>query len=265
MATAQRKPTKGEWGSFQELSKEARYRLILRSYGPEKVGKNHFGFTAPGPIAVQSFDIGLEGTVEKFLREGKVIVASAYEFDRSNLESIDQDEAIVLRERFMRDYKFALTRARTVIWDTETEVWELFRYAEFGKASDAPKDYVTLNARYRDLIQLAYDSGCSLQLIQKVKEKWGSYEATDQNGRKKLKPIALGVMEPTGFKEAGYIVQTNLEHTWSKAEGFGVHVVNCRQNMALAGEHYTGRSCPTFVDLAMMVFPDSTDADWEDS
>src|ERR1700752_2968141 len=257
----QRAPTAGDWGNFKTLSSDARYRLIVRSYGPEKVGKNHFGFTAPGPIAVQSFDIGLEGTVEKFLKAGKVIVASEYEFDRSNLDSVDQDEAIVLREQFIADYKHALGLARTVIWDTETEVWELFRYAEFGKASDAPKDYVTLNARYRDLIQLAYDSGCSLQLIQKVKEKWGSYETTDAMGRKKMKPISLNVLEPTGFKEAGYIVQANIEHTWSKQEGFGINVINCRQNMALAGERYTGAACPSFVDFGMLVFPESTEND----
>ena len=248
-----------DWGNFQPITDEPRYRLIFRSYGPEKTGKDHFGLTAPGPIAIQSFDIGLEGVVEKFLREPlgpKDIRTCEYEFDKN---SVDQDSAQTLRQQFIDDFETALKVARTIIWDTETEVWELFRYAEFGDMSDAPKNYVRLNSDYRDLIQQAYDASVNLQLIQKVKEKWISIEGTDRNGKKVLKPQATGLMEPTGFKEAGYIVQVNIEHGWDKERGFLVNVKNCRQNMSIAGEIYENIDFPM---LAQLVFPESSEEQW---
>lgn len=245
------------WGKFIPVKEIIPYRLIWRSYGPEKVGKSHFGFSAPGPIAVQSFDIGLEGVVEKFVKAGKDIRAISYEFDK---DDCTQGAAVAIRDQFIKDFQVALQVARTIIWDTETELWEVFRYAEFDAMSDAPKNYVQLNARYRDLIQQAYDTGVNLQLIQKVKEKWKTVQGTDRNGRPVDKPYPSGEMEPTGFKEAGYIVQANFRHSWEKERGFVIDVLNCRQNMAVSGESFENLE---FADIAQLVFPDSTEANWK--
>jgi hypothetical protein len=235
-------------GNFQPLEAKAKYRLVVRSWGPDKVGKNHFGFTGPAPIYGQYFDPGgTEGVAEKFLEEGKDIRAIQYRFDKSRM---NQTEAQEMRDQFIEDYELALDNARTVQWD-ETEVWELFRWAEFGADSDAPRFYAPLNARYRFLLQSAYDAGVNLQLIQKVKEKWGE--------NSKGKPTPLGIFEPTGFKECNYIVQANLEHRWDAENGFHVHVVNSRQNMALAGQVYAGLDWST---LGTLVFPTSTEDDW---
>ncbi len=224
-----------QWGNFKPVNDVIPFRLIWRSYGQEKTGKNHFGLTAPGPIAIQSFDIGLEGVVEKFQKAPlgpKEIMFTEYEFDKSD---DSQEAAQAICDQFVADYELALTKARTIIWDTETELWELFRFAEFGMneqgvSTDRPARYVKLNGRYRDLIQRAYDSGVNLQLIQKVKERW------KENA--KGSPVPSGNFEPTGFKEAGYIVQANIKHTWDKERGFVIDCVNVRQNMELAGEQF---------------------------
>jgi len=245
-----------EWGNFKPVNDAVPFRLIWRSYGQEKVGKNHFGLTAPGPIAIQSFDIGLEGVVEKFRHPPlgpKEIVFTEYEFDKTD---DSQEAAQVICTRFVEDYELALQKARTVVWDTESEVWELFRFAEFGMneqgvSTDRPARYVKLNSRYRDLIQLAYDAGVNLQLIQKVKERW------KENA--KGSPVPSGNFEPTGFKEAGYIVQVNLKHTWEKERGFIIDVVNCRQNMGIAGDQFENLNFP---ELAQLVFPESQETDW---
>ncbi len=246
-----------EWGDFKMVSEVAPQRMIWRSFGPEKVGKNHFGLTGPGPIAIQSFDIGLEGVAEKFRAEGKEVRQTTYEFTK---DDSSQDAAIEIRDRFIKDYEVALKMARTIQWDTETELWEIFRFAEFGQASDAPKDYVSLNARYRDLIQQAYDSNVNLQLIQKVKERWGTIKKQNRDGRIVDSPYPTGVMEPTGFKEAGYIVQANIQHSWDKERGFVIKVLNCRQNMSVAGEEFENF---TFPELAQLVFPGTDQEDWE--
>lgn len=270
-----KKSAEADWGRFKPIDATPRYRLIWRSFGPEKVGKDYFALTAPGPIAIQSFDIGLEGVVERFLRPPlgpKVVRTTEYEFSARATQS----EARDLWDQFVEDYRTALRVARTIIWDTETELWEVARTKEFeandvGVATDAPKNYTPLNNEYRDLIQEAYDASVNLCLIQKVKEKWVTVEREkrDENGRKTtvLSPQASGKYEPYGFKEAGYIVQANLRHFWTKADGFGIEVLNCRQNMDVAGETFTQMQedsslVKNFSDFAQLVFPDSTENDW---
>ena len=248
---------KSTWGNFQPVKEVVPYRLIWRSYGPEKSGKNHFGLTAPGPIAIQSFDIGLEGVVEKFVKAGKDIRATSYEFEKDNCT---KEAAAAIRDQFIEDFEIALNVAQTIQWDTETELWELFRFAEFGEASDAPRSYVGLNARYRDLIQRAYDKQVNLQLIQKVKERWGTVKKQSRDGRIVDSPYPTGEFEPTGFKEAGYITQANFRHFWNKENGFGIECLNVRQNMAIAGETYFNLE---FSDMAQLIFPSSADTDWE--
>ena len=62
-------------------------------------------------------------------------------------------------------------------------------------------------------------------------------------------------------------MQANLQHLWvprdvddpESAAYFAVHVVNCRQNMAVAGETYQDLDWPT---LGQLVFPDSAEQDW---
>lgn len=253
--------TDTSWGDFAPLDHETRYRLVWRSWGQEKTGKDHFGLTAPGPIAIQSFDVGLEGVVEKFMRPPlgpKEIRAIEYEFKRSGYGSPEeiQQAAIEVRDKFIADYQIALKKARTIIWDTETEVWETFRAAEFleneqGVSTDAPRYYVRVNGIYRDLVQQAYDTGVNLQLIQKVKERW------KENA--KGSPVPSGVFNPSGFKEAGYLVQANFEHTWDKERGFILKCINCRQNMELAQMEFENTN---FTDIAMAVFPESSEEDW---
>ncbi len=254
-----------EFAGFQECTDViAPSRLIFRSYGKEKAGKTHFGLTGPGPVAVLSFDIGLEGVVEKFTAQGKRVFAADFEFDKDKCQQAD---AIHLRDRFLAAYEVALAQARTIIIDTETELWELYRHAEFPFGTDAPKNYVALNARYRDMIQRAYDCGVNLQLIQKVKEKWGTIKKINSLGREVDSPYPTGQMEPAGFKEIGYLVQANLAHSWTKERGFVVDVVDCRQNMQYAGcsldaTVMPSQTPPTLPELGQLIFPDSQPESW---
>ena len=241
------------YGNFKLLSSDSRFRMIIRSWGRDKSGKNHFGFTGPGPVFGQYFDPGgTEGVAEKFRRgeygSPKEIWGETYRFDKSKMERAQAED---IRDRFIEDYELALKNARTIQWD-ETEVWELFRWAEFNDDSDAPRNYNQLNARYRSLLQDAYDSGVNLQLIQKLKERW--------TANAKGSPTPSGVYEPVGFKEANYIVQANLEHLWERERGFVVRVVNSRQNMSIAGQEFPELDFPT---LGQLVFTDSSEEDWQ--
>lgn len=238
-----------DYGRFEPISDSLPNRLIYRSFGWDKVGKTHFGLTMPSPILGMYLDPGgTEGVAQKFLRgdDGfpkKDIRQIQYRF---NKKFDDQDKAKEMRDQWIEDYQHALTIARSIQWD-ETETWELFRFAEFGRESDLQREYGPLNGMYRGLIQDAFDVGVNLQLIQKVKTKWVKGQSTDE-------------IEPVGFKQAGNIVQVSLEHTWSHADGFQVCIVNCRQNTEVWGETFTNL---TFPELGQLVYPDSDEGDWQ--
>src|SRR5262245_51912446 len=165
-----------------------------------------------------------------------------------------QDQAQALKEEWMVAYEYALNnRAKTIQWD-ETELWELCRFAEWGRESARGREYGPLNGEYRGWIQDAYDAGVNLQLIQKVKETWENDKPT-------------GKMEPFGFKQAGNIVQVKLEHVWMKeadedkglSAGFNVCIKECRQNMSIA---YQNLGDINFQELGCLVYPDSEPEEW---
>lgn len=236
-----------EVDNFKDHPIEVPRRLLWVSSGREKCGKNHFGLTAPGPIYGQYFDPGgLEGVAEKFLEAPlgpKEIKAVYYKF---NKRADEQSYAKELKLKFIEDYYVALKHARTIQWD-ESEFWEVCRFAEWGRESARGREYGPLNGEYRGLIMDAYDAGVNLQLIQKVKEAWEDDKPT-------------GKMIPTGFKQAANVVQVNLAHEWTQEEGFVTTVTNCRQNMGIAGDANTDLD---FVTLAQLVFPDTSEEDWE--
>jgi hypothetical protein len=239
-----------DFGNFKPVEEANSHRLLIRSWGWDKVGKNHFGYTMPDPILGLYLDPGgAEGVANKFIRgevEGfpkKDIRAIQYRF---NKKFDDQDKAIELREQWIEDYRHALTVARSIQID-ETEFWELCRFAEFGKESDLQREYGPLNGMYRGLIQDAYDAGVNLQLIQKVKDEWVGGKST-------------GGMVPQGFRQAGNIVQVSLEHTWGDEDGFQVKIVKCRQNTAIWG---MSQENLTFPQLGVLVYDDTTEEDWQ--
>ncbi len=236
----------GTRGDFTPVSATIPNRLIWVSSGREKVGKNHFGLTGPGPIFGQYFDPGgIEGVAQKFLKAPlgpKEIFQVQYRFNKKNDNQANAEE---VKEKFIADYREALKWARTIQWD-ETEFWEVCRFAEFGRESARGREYGPINGEYRGLIQDAYDAGVNLQLIQKVKDEWKDDKPT-------------GKQIPVGFTQAQNIVQINLRHSWDSEGGFQTEVINCRQNMTLAGGTFTDL---TFTELAMGVFPESAEEDW---
>ena len=244
------KAKSAEWGNFKPVSDDTANCLIYRSWGWDKVGKNHFGFTMPDPILGMYLDpAGTKGVVQKFLKgqvqdiPKKDIREIQYRF---NKKFDDQDKAIEVRDQWVEDYQHALTVARSIQWD-ETETWELFRFAEFGRESDLQREYGPLNGMYRGLIQDAYDAEVNLQLIQKVRTKWVKGQSTDE-------------MEPQGFKQAGNIVQVSLEHAWNLEDGFTTTIVNCRQNTAVWGLTIPNL---TFPQLGSLVYPDTNEDNWQ--
>jgi hypothetical protein len=259
---------------FDRVSEDISYRSIVRLCGERGTGKTHFACTAPGPILLQSLDHGTEGMIEKFVKEGKEIYLKEYAWhpgaqrDKEGDVDFDQDYAKELRQTIEDDYRYALEHGvRTVIRDKETDIWELYRYAEFGGPSEAPKDYPALNQRYMAEINLvkAYP-GVNLFLIQGMKDEWGTKKRQTANGVKES-PAPTGVRVPSGFSRLDELVFVEimcrrqgakfyLDLRWDHDPSFG----KCRQNPELSGDSFEAVTFPQFGTLLM---PETEESDWE--
>lgn len=255
---------KQDWGSFIKSDQQDRYRLVGASYGEQGTAKTHLWLGGPGPVGIQSMDFGLEGVVNKWQKKKDIFVK---EYDWSpGQEGLSQDDAIELRDQFIEDYELLLKKARTIIWDKESEVWELFRYAEFGAPNDAPKNYPELNQRYKHLVRraVADREDVNFGLIQGVKEKWVSKPKRGEPSV--LQAHNTGEFERTGFKELGNLVHLDM---WHRREGgkYVIDVGKCRQNTAISDQSFSfdptnADDFNPFVFMALQVFPESEPSDW---
>lgn len=247
-----------------------RNRMIVSLSAPPKRGKTHFSLTAPAPIYYQAIDKGLEGVGRKFIGQKDIRIAE-YNFQiplRSAEKGSQQivDAANVVLQKFEADMQVALAEAKSVIWDTATEMWELLMIAEFGKLGEVmPHHYAPLNARFRHWIDMFLDSDKNLIMVHKVKDEW---KTNDKTG----KPGATGRQVRAGFKGAGYDAHVNVECDRDYATGdtdpnapsgdFFLRVMDCRANAELAGQSIT-TPMNDFAGLGQLVYPDSSAADWE--
>ena len=234
-------------------------RLILSVDGLEKRGKTHFALTAPAPIMVLSLDLGMEGVIQKFQSEKEIWVAehrvNVAALKKSGTTDEIAEQADQAWRNVLTDYQTALdSGARSVIVDSATELWEILRLARFGKLEQVkPHHYGPVNSEYREVIRMAYEYGANLLLLHKMKPEYINDKTTGEYKR-------------SGFSDTGFLVQTILQ-CWrddgSKApDSFHVMVTDCRQDPALNGWDMMGEWA-TFSNLAMMIFPDSTEEEWK--
>ncbi len=245
-----------KFARFVKADAPVKNRLIWASWGGPGTGKTHFALTAPAPIVVFSLDRGLEGVVEGFQKKKDIYVA---EYEWSPTEDLDQQEAIDLRDKISEDFEAAIQSARTVFIDKETDLWELFRYAEFGAPNDSPRNYPALNQRYRRLINMAKASDINFGCLQGMKAEWGA-KVNKKTGAQGA--AATGAMIRAGFGELEGLVHIDLHHTYDKSDkSYVIEVGKSRGpgGYEVQGEVLSGMDFPT---LAQLVFPESDEDSW---
>ena len=246
---------------FTKASEPVRQRLIWRGYGEPGSRKTSFGLEAPGPLVIFSFDKGLEGVVERY-QEHKDIYLKEYEW--SPTEDLSQEDAQALRDEFIGDFTHALAHARTVLIDKETDLWELFRYAEFGEPNDAPRNYPQLTQRYRKYMNMPKALNINFGVIQGMKNEWKTIQKRDGGGEK---GASTGRRIPQGFGELEGMVHLDLHHTGHSLRTWAIEVGKARgpggQEIADTrlgpDEGFEGI---TFTEFAVLVFPDTREKDW---
>lgn len=225
---------------FVLASSPVYHRLIVNAEGEEKSGKNHFGFSAPGPIYEHSFDIGNEGVVQKFQSDKKIYIAE-YELAtqpgeadaRAVAESADK-----LWQQYLSNYRDGLASCGngTTLVDTGTETWELLRLARFGKLTQVmPHHYGPVNKEMQEMIREGFGHKCNVVFLHKQKDEWENY--VDGTGKEKGRKT--GRKTRVGFNDLPFLVQVNVHCERVDQQGggsdFQITVEDCRQNPDLNG------------------------------
>ncbi len=254
------KTVRNEFSRFTKATTDIKPRIIANSVGEVGSGKTSFWLGAPAPIIVQTMDLGLEGVVEKFAADKDIYVAT-YDLGQTIGESFTHEKAVEAQTKFIEDFEDAILKARTIVWDRETDLFDLFMFAEFG-TDDAygaapPKDWDKLKGKIRRMIAMAKASDVNFGLIQGMRNEWvpqvnkkTGAKAAGQSGRR----------VPKGMEDVDALVHTNLFHTRVGKE-FSITVGKSRGpgGFDIQDETFTDVS---FADLAQLIFPDSDESSW---
>ena len=223
-------------------------------------------------MAVFSLDQGMEGVVGRELRNNpkKEIYVREHDWNPTR-DFAGPDEymllkkqAVEIRDQYMADFELAVKHARTILVDKETDVWGLFRYAEFGpEGNDAQRNYPALNQRYRRLVNMAKATEVNVGFIDGMKDEWGS--TVKGNGAKGA--ASTGRRIRNGFGELDGLVHLCLTHSGLQpdAEKPNYWNINVGKARGPEGWMYAGTDVGnlTFQEFALLIYPDSSPEDWE--
>ncbi len=200
-------------------------RHVLTISGLEFSGKTRWGLTGPAPVYIHNFDLGLEGTIDPFLKAGKDINIAEYPYEITGGNRADH---VAAWEQFRADFAFSLSQPEgTVVVDTATEAWELCRLARLGKLSNVqPFHYGPVNSEVRELVRSAYGSTMTTVFTQKLAPVYLDDKRTRD-------------YEAKGFNDMPYLAQSNLR-AWREDTADGplwhITVTKCRQRPDLVGQ-----------------------------
>lgn len=246
---------------YTKVTTESKHRIIAASYGEVGMLKTSFWLGAPGPIVIQSTDNGLEGVADVYLKQlyettGQTKDIYVIEYN-AQTAGVTQEEAEEVRLAIESDFEHALSFARTIVWDKETGIYEVCKYAEFGAPSDNPSNYYALDQRYRTLINKAKAADVNFGLIQGMKTAWvpkvnkktGAQGAAKSDDRVRR-----------GFREIEELVHINIEHAFEEDQ----FVMKIGKSRGPGGRDIQNSTIPfvSFAEFATLIFPDSELSDW---
>lgn len=247
------KPLKGA----NEIEVSNLRRLIVRLGGREKQGKTTWSLTAPVPIAYHDLNNRSMHVLDRFVGRG------IQKFSYDKILAREQAEWKFLWDKFRKDFMEAVGHPdiRTIVVDTESDMWELRRLAQWGRESSVPDQYGALNKDMRNLFDAVVGTDKNLVVISEMKKKYISKIVTVRGNQRELSEWD-GTYEFAGWSNTGAKVEVNLEAAYDVKTGmFSTTVINCGITASLAGKTYEGMES-NFPFLASAVFPDTEPDDW---
>lgn len=249
---------------FTLADNDLKKRTVASVEGEVGTGKTHFCLTARGPHLVQNIDLGTEGVVEKFIDDGKTIYDEKYVWLPGEEEDPTalKEAAIEVRDKWEKDFRYAIDNGiGTVIWDTESRIWQVYRYAAWGGPNgDDIRDYDALNMRFEANIARAKQCEVNLFLIRSLKDKWGM--VAKGNGGK---GFGKGGREVWGYEHlpSMMFMELSFRHDPKDEETYGdpytIAIGKCRHNKNLS---FTVQPRMTFPELGTLMDENSKEEDW---
>lgn len=248
-----------EFARYTKADRPAKPRLIAGSYGEVGTGKTTFWMGAPGPIIMLSFDRGTEGVVEPF-QDSKDIYVKEFSWVTAPGAEPDQSAAIDLRDEFTEVFEHAVQHARTLVLDKETDMWGVFKYAEFGPPEKGrPDDWDSLKNRVRRLLNMPKALDLNFGVIQGMKNEWVP-QVNPKTGQKGI--TQSGRRLPSGMDDIEAIMHINIEHLVSPTGEFSLKIGKARGPGGREVQYQTLPSL-SFVELAMLIFPGTSEEEWQ--
>lgn len=228
------------WDEFNQATPNP-WSWIGTVSGHQKEGKTDFSLSAPGPIAIHSFDEGVSGPAERYFKEGKRIRVAHY----AKITPGSNDAAQVAKQvwaEFRKDFNEALAtpEIRTIIIDSHTEQWQAQRLAEFGRVDKVmPQRYSVVNSELKGIISDIRRANKIGIMIMRLKKQ---YVGNDW----------MGGYEPGGFGEMEFESDINL-HAWRASDDkkFYATVKSTRFNPMLQGFIFGQEGYPRDIKTLM--------------
>lgn len=228
--------------------------ILLSVEGLQKTGKTEFGLSMPDPLFILNLNLGLEGVIEKHVKTGKIIYEKRILIPYT--KDLPGQGIMILPTAAAEKWKEAILTTQeavhdktvsSIFIDTGSELWDLLRIARLGKLAQVlPVQYASVNAEFRQLLQLLLCSGKNVVLSHKVKPEYVNDQKTNR-------------FERAGFADVGFDVQVELRAERDlKRDGddqFSLTFMDCRANKELKGTQLVGKEA-TFGNIVKRIFPE---------
>jgi hypothetical protein len=243
------------------LVKDTKPKGILMSVeGLQKCGKTELGLTMPGNLFILNLNWGLVGVYEKHIEAGKQIYVQDIQIPYS--KDLPGAPFTILATAAAEAWRKAILSLldaikepsiSSIFIDTGSELWDLLRVARLGKLNQVlPIQYSSVNAEFRQLLQILLTCKKNVLLAHKVKPEYVNDQKTNR-------------FERAGFSDISFDVQVELRADRDmKKEGldqFSLTVVDCRANKDLKDTVLVGKDC-NFLKVVSLMYPKTVEGDW---
>ena len=173
--------------------------------------KTSFICSAPDPIDIFAFELGLKGVADRYIKEGKKIRSTSVGVLAKDTLRENQEQAEEVWNRFRKTYDDLTENSttKTIGIDTGTHMWEIGQWSEMGRieierlaiGKDVyPFHYGRVNQQFRALMTKAMECNKNVIITHRMKEIWENNKPSGKYG--------LAGFKDMGFESQVYITAT---------------------------------------------------------